>query len=199
MKKDYKSIFEKLKQKSIGKDKRVRNKRTKIKATLKKSVAVLVSVMSAATIVGCNLSNKKSNNSSKNETKIVQTVDKEWNGYTYYEITNYECNRLDETLSINGLTDYELNGGNRVYNYTANDYSKVHELNESYVRSFYLMTDSNTVDQFCISQGYQNFSDYMMKNGYTNSDGSNNISDWYENDLEVMSKIMESREVGKTK
>ena len=185
-----------MKSKSIGTDKRVKNKRVKIKGNLKKSLAALLSVISISTMVGCNV---KSNEKNSTRTSTSYSMDKEWNGYSYDEITSFECKRLDETLSLNGLTEYEVKGGNRVYNYTAQDYAKVPEFNDSYVRSFYIMTDSNTVDQFCLSQGYQDFTDYMTKNGYINSDGSNNISKWYDDELESMSKKMSFREVGKTK
>ncbi len=196
MKKDYKNIFEKMKAKSIGINKRVKNKRIKIKATLKRSIATFLTILAASSMVGCNVKNNEKN-STKSSTSY--SMDKEWNGYTYDEITNYELKRLDETLSSNGLTEYEMKGGNRVYNYTAQDYGKVPEFNDSYVRSFYIMTDSNTVDQFCMSQGYQNFTDYMDKNGYINSDGSKDISKWYDDSLEAVSKKMSFREVGKTK
>lgn len=196
MKKDYKNIFEKMKAKSIGINKRVKNKRIKIKATLKRSIATFLTILAASSMVGCNVKNNEKH-STKSSTSY--SMDKEWNGYTYDEITNYELKRLDETLSSNGLTEYEMKGGNRVYNYTAQDYGKVPEFNDSYVRSFYIMTDSNTVDQFCMSQGYQDFTDYMDKNGYINSDGSKDISKWYDDSLEAVSKKMSFREVGKTK
>lgn len=196
MKKDYKNIFEKMKAKSIGINKRVKNKRIKIKATLKRSIATFLTILAASSMVGCNV---KNNEKHSTKSSASYSMDKEWNGYTYDEITNYELKRLDETLSSNGLTEYEMKDGNRVYNYTAQDYGKVPEFNDSYVRSFYIMTDSNTVDQFCMSQGYQNFTDYMDKNGYINSDGSKDISKWYDDSLEAVSKKMSFREVGKTK
>lgn len=195
--KDYDRIFAKLKKNSIGVSKRVKNKRIKIKASLKRGVATFLSIMTVASMAGCGL--LKQYDPEKHKTSKSWNITDTWNGYTYDEINNYEEARLDKVLSDYNMTDYTKNGYKRSYNYTAKDYMNVVELDETYMHGFYHMTDSYTVNQFCISQGYKNFEDYLGKNGYTNSDGKTDINKWIADDLEIMSKMMDSREVGKTK
>ena len=198
MEKDYKNIFEKMKAKSIGTNKRVKNKKIKIKARLKKPLAGLMAVIALASVIGCGAL-KQHDPGKRNQTSYSWKSDDTWSGYTYNQINAFEEERLDKVLNSYNMTDYTKDGYKRSYNYTAKDYMKVTELDETYIHGFYHMTDSYTVEQFCISQGYQNLNDYLVKSGYTDSEGKEDINKWIADDLEQMGKMMASREVGKSK
>lgn len=196
---EFKDIYEKLKNNSIGEEKKSSNKRIKVQATLKKGIAAFLSVFAISSMVGCGMHVKSNDEKDNNSVVSLWDINGTWNGYSYDQIVDFEENRVKEVLEINHMEDYTKEGHRRNYKYTADDYKKVIEFDESYIGGFYHLTDTYSLDQFCASRGYENFHDYLEKNGYTTEDGKDNLEKWQADNLEKISQKMKTREAVRTK
>lgn len=187
MKEKLLNVFNKMKENSIGTTKKAKSTRKRISVTLKKSVATMLTILTAATFVGCNSKNKNKDYTKETYSINSMTLDDQFNGFTYDEIVSYEKNRVDELMTSYDLTDYTIINGKREYNYTVDDYKNMYALNDSYLRGFTYLTTDKTVNDITNVLGYENLADYMEKKGYKSDD------EWLYDDLNNISYMMSLR------
>ena len=95
-------------------------------------------------------------------------------------------------LKAHGFTEYEQPYllGRRSYKYTAEDYKKIAELDESYLYAFYTSTTIETLTEACLALGYEDVKDFLLKNGYVNEDGNPDVGVWYKHNKKEIASIM---------
>lgn len=177
----------KLKNNSIGSNKRSNGKRRIIFGDLKKSTKLMYTVFKFACITSCSIISEPMD-------KVSAFTDSkgEYNGYSYSDIAHFETNRVYELMDNYELDEYSLEDGKRVYNYDSKVYKKIPQIDDSYLYGFYLISDTNTMNQISISFGYKDFEDYIHSNGFKSEE------EWIENSLNDISIIMQNKK-GTTK
>lgn len=201
----YKENYEKLKKNSIGSEKKCKDVRKKI--IINSSIAAIVLTFALTCFVGTNKTINKIrndiniNNDINNHDKISSISNVEYiSGYRVYDIKIYSKLRVNDLLLQYNYTNYQTENNRRIYNYTAIDYSKIEELDESYLYGFYIHTDSKTLDEVCISLGYQSLQDYLTKNNYVDESGKIDFIKWENESLKYMANYMnEQTKKGNTK
>ena len=178
------NIFNNLKNKSIGNNKKVKANFIKTKVLI--GVSVLTTIATMLTACSINFSNEKENNSIGHQ-KIEYL---EENGITSTELISFEKLRTISLLNENNLNNYTETSAGRHYENTYTDYMKVSDLDDSYIHGFYLLSDDESVDEMCKGLGYSDFEDYMKKNNYV--DENNNIDKeiWNYENMKVVVPIM---------
>lgn len=206
----YQKMYEQLKKSSIGNHKRCRAKRFKQRVTLKVALSTILATLCATCIVGCkNNNNHYNKNNNSNHTTYVT----EYNNTNNYSVSNntyspsetsrYQKLRVNELMTNYDMTDYTKDPDNnrrRIYNYSSDDYKKITELDDTYIYGFYLLADTNTVDNVCDALGYSNLYTYLTVNNYVDDKGSPSVDKWYDANTIVIQSIMsEQSEKGKAK
>lgn len=131
--------------------------------------------------------------SSKVETKEDSDDDGLY-GFTTYQISTYQTLRLYDLLEANNLTEYEPEQlTRRNYKYTADDYKKVAELDESYLYAFYTETTLETLTEVCQALGYDDIEDFLIRKGYVDKDGNPDVSVWYKYNKKEIAAIMKDK------
>lgn len=211
MKEDkYKQMYKKLKESSIGKHKKCRANRFKQHVTLKVALSTILATLCATCIVGCkNNNNHYNKNNNSNHTTYVTEYNNtnsysvSNNTYSPSEISRYQKLRVNELMTNYDMTDYTKDPDNnrrRIYNYTSDDYKKIKELDETYIYGFYLLADTNTVDNVCDALGYSNLYSYLTVNNYVDGQGEPDVEKWYDaNTITINNIMIEQSEKGKTK
>lgn len=189
-KKKYETMYEKLKENSIGPQKKCLDKRKKV--ILNSSIAAIALIFTLTCSIGINKKIEKTISkisSNHDKTSSMSNVDY-ISGYRVYDVKTYSKLRVNDLLLQYNYTDYKVDNNRRVYNYTFSDYSKIEELNESYIYGFYNFTDFKTLDEVCISLGYSNFQDYLIKNSYVDEMGNVDLIKWENEQLIQMVNYM---------
>lgn len=214
MKEDkYKEMYEKLKKSSIGKDKKCQANRFKQRVTLKIALSTILASLCTVCLAGCkNNDNYYNNSNNSNSTTYVteNTNQENTNDYSYSsntyspsEISRYQRLRVNELMTNYNMTDYTKdpeNNRRRIYNYTSDDYKQIKELDETYIYGFYLLADTNTVDNVCNALGYSNLYTYLTVNNYVDEAGQPDVEKWYDaNTITINNIMIEQSEKGKSK
>lgn len=186
-KEKYLQMYDNLKNKSIGNNKRVKKNKKTVKAILKISIATMLSTMALASFVGCTSISREYN---PEDYKIVIDT---YSGYKPSEIINYEKLRVNDIMQAYGMEDYSIDGIRKNYHYSSSDYEKIIELDETYIHGFYMYSDMNTVTEVCKSLGYDNLTDYLIKNNYVDENGMPSEAKWEEENLEKIGSIMDGK------
>ncbi len=169
---------------SIGRDKKVHDSRIHRRVALGVSFLTLLLTFSASSLIGCS---KNFKNDLNNGGETIAEESEKYYGYSITEISLYEQSRLKKLLEEYNLTDYTQNGiERRNYNYTADDYKKIKELDETYLGGAYALFNKKSLDELCKALGYADFNDFLEKK-YGGA-----IKDWAEYDLDQMSEIMKN-------
>lgn len=207
---EYQKMYEQLKKSSIGTHKRCHAKRFKQRVTLKVALSTILATLCATCIVGCkNNNNHYNKNNNSNHTTYVTEYNNtnsysvSNNTYSLSEISRYQKLRVNELMTNYDMTDYTKDPDNnrrRIYHYSSDDYKKITELDDTYIYGFYLLADTNTVDNVCDALGYSNLYTYLTVNNYVDDKGSPSVDKWYDANTIVIQNIMsEQSEKGKTK
>lgn len=203
-------LFKKLVDNSVGNEKKCQNNRIIKKVILNLSLDALIMAFAVTSLTGCGDAIRKESpkitDTSKDDysysamtpsfkEEFDEMIEKDnFNGYTTYEIRTYETLRAKEILNNNDLTEYGSfiteNGFKRKYNYKAEDYEKISELDETYLYGMYMVTHQETLNEILKSLGYENLDDFLLKNNYTDVNGNPSIKVWQSMDLVQMSEIM---------
>lgn len=196
MNNDYNKIYEMLEKNSVGEDKRcVLNKKSRI-VKLAVPISIIVSTLIVAGFVGV------FNNYINDDDTEQQTIYYTYNNYGYntMDIVLFSEARVYTLLNNNNIIDHTFTEKGKIhYNYSAEDYKKIKELDESYLFTLYEMVDQYTVDEFSKALGYKNLNDYLEKNGYIDKDGEINIKKWSTENLECCAKMMDDMSIKKGK
>ncbi len=183
----HETIYQKTLNNSIGPNKKTLYYKIHRRVALSVSLLTLLLTFSTSSLIGC----AKSEDSSKDS----KYVDKYY-GYSVYSIYLYENSRAIALMEKYNLTNYTQNTQNgierRNYNYTADDYKKIKELNETYIHGVYNICILDNVNEVCKALGYADFNDFLVKNSYVNSKGEPSIDAWAEADLKQISEIMKN-------
>ena len=111
------------------------------------------------------------------------------------EIEAYERETLYNLLDKYNLTNYKENiNGTRNYYYTASNYEKINELDETYLYSFYLNTDEITFNAVLNSLGYSDLDDFLKKNEYLDEENNPSIKVWRKHDKQYAINQIEANE-----
>lgn len=198
--KKYEMMYEKLRENSIGPEKRCLDKRKKV--ILNSSVAAITLIFTLTCFVGINKPIEKvasKNLDTRDKVSSISNIDY-ISGYRVYDVKTYSKLRVNDLFLQYNYIDYKVDNNKRVYNYTFSDYSEVKELDESYIYGIYNFADSKTIDEVCISLGYSNFQDYLMKKGYVDELGNVDLIKWENEELIKMANYMsELMKKGNTK
>lgn len=183
-------IYKKTIENSVGREKKcfyVKNIKNSIN---KVAIETLVLVFIASSLMGCTGQFVKNNNDNINlDVTESYTFVKEFE-HSSYEITMYQVNRVYDLLNSYNLNDFSYNGNKKHYNYTSEDFKKIKELDESYLYGFYLVSDRETLNEVCISLGYNDIKDYLIKNNYVDKDNNPDVNVWYDYNKVNIDKIM---------
>lgn len=182
-----KRIYERAVANSVGKDKKCEYKKTIKNAIVKTATVTLILTLIASGLVGCE---GKYKIDSDGELKITSTE----NQFSTYEIACYQDSRVYNLLADYNFTNYEVVGTKRNYHYTAENYKKIKELDESYLYGFYVITTHETTNEVCKALGYQDLKDFLISNNYVDKNNNPDISVWYKQNKEKIIKIMEEEE-----
>lgn len=184
------SIYNKLREESIGNTKRCNYKSKGKIQILKRAFLSITALLCCAGAVGCNKINEQPKSIVESESQSFESSDLECNGYQYSRILTFSKIRSKELLDNNGLTEYyfDTDSLTSIYSYTATDYEKIDGLDESYIFGFYNLSDHNTVDEVCKALGYEGFYDYLN----TNDLGSE--FDWRSSEVYNTSLLMKERD-----
>lgn len=201
----YKENYERMKQNSIGSDKKCQDKRKKV--ILNSSIAAIILTFTLTCFAGVNMINNKIQNKIdelkeyQSETQITAISDSEYIlGYKVLYLKMYAKSCANNLLLEHNFKALETKNGRRTYNYIAEDYRKIEELNEEYIYGFYNLTDKQTLEEVCIALGYEGFKDYLIKNNYVTEDGKEDIINWEKDNLNSIANYMiELKGKGKTK
>ena len=183
-------IYENAKENSIGPEKKSSAKREKKTVAMKITIGALAAILAISGLTGCV---QKTIQPTPNEsTSISENIEykNEYNGYSDVEIGIYERLRLGDLLEANGFTDYTMDGQKKSYNYSAEDFKKIEELDETYLYASYIATTKETFMNILTSLGYENLEDFLIKNEYVDENGKGSIYVWCIKNMEEMSLIM---------
>ncbi len=129
----------------------------------------------------------------KAESTQIETKEQiilEFEGYDTIVIDFYAKNKVGGLMHENGYVEYEKNEGKQCYKYTANDYRKIEELNESHIYGFYILADEQTTDEVCKALGYRDLADYLKQAGYADKHGLPDIIRWKNAERARIAKYM---------
>lgn len=187
--KDLQKIYDRTLENSVGNTKKCRYKKTFKYVIMKVALITLLMTFVASCMVGC-FNDYKAKNT--NFAQSVETFDENesLNGFSTYQISTYQNLRLYDLLEAYDFTDYTVDGSKKDYHYTAEQYSQIKELDETYLYAFYTQTTPSTLTAVCKALGYENLEDFLLDNGYVDEDGKPNINVWYKKNKVEMSKIM---------
>lgn len=167
------NIFEKLKENSIGKEKRVKKEFKIKKGIVRAAAAVLVGFLMATSLTGC-MAGKKSGYQIMQEYEHIN----EDYGVTAGEISYYEKDRLYDLLDSNGITNYDEQNGTRKYHCTADEYATVKGLDESYIYTMYYTSSKEAALEMAKALGYSSLDDFLTESGYVGLDGKPDYFLW---------------------
>ena len=178
-------LFNKIKENSIGSNKKSSNKFTK-KSISKNIITTLMTVFIATSIVGC----AKTDDVNSLMTEIEYYAVDEQYGYSETELKKYAMERLDAILEEHNLNDYTKDQDKlRDYNHTADEYSMINGLDDTYVYTFYSISNDRSVEEFVKGLGYTDFNDYLTKHNYLKEDGNINLRKWHQEHIINLAKI----------
>ena len=180
-------LLERMRTNSIGTNKRTTNKFIKTKKVLNIAMSTILSVVIAMSMIGCTKSNIE------DKSTIQQEYSEIYEDYGVHtkDIQEYEIERLEKALEETGLIDYTLNEDNlRDYHYTAEDYRKINNLDETYLRSFYSIASDQSVDEMAKALGYNNLHNYLESKGFLYQNGNIDGQTWAAYDSIQIAKIM---------
>ena len=191
-KEELEKIYENAKENSIGSEKKSSAKREKKTVNMKITIVALASLLAVSSLTGCVF--KTPEKPIKESVSITETFEyqNEYNGYSDTEIGIYERLRLGDLLEANGFTDYKMEGQKKSYNYTAEDFKKIEDLDETYLDASYIATTKETFNNILTSLGYENLEDFLIKNEYVDENGKASIYVWCIKNMEEMSLIMKN-------
>jgi hypothetical protein len=177
-------LFNKLKENSIGPEKRIQKRFTK-KSISKKVFLSLISLFIAISMTGC----IKDNNTNSIFTDSAYFSIYDDYGYTDSELEDFGIDRLDKLLDDNNLNNYTKENRLREYNNTHDQYSMIEGLDESYVLSFYAVSSKESTEEFVKGLGYDSLNDYLEKHHYLKEDGKTNMRKWYRENTVNLAKL----------
>lgn len=188
---NHEKIYEKTKNNSIGPDKKAPAKRTKKSIATTISISLLIMTLAASGLAHyLGVSTKKT--TIDNQPTIEIEYKNEYNGYKTREITTFARLRAIDFLKEHGITEYVTIEDRRDYKYSAEDYKKISELDESYLSALYTLTTPETFNEFLKALGYTNLDDFLISNNYLDSKGKASTRTWRIFDLEKISTIMKN-------
>ena len=192
------SIYVQLKENSIGPEKKCKYNKKTVGTILKSSVLSLTALLCCSGIVGCkkhSMNQKPTNNVDVTKNELSETEKSTKYNYTEREIKLYEKTRTLKLLESNNMNEYTFNEKTmrREYAYTATDYLKIIELDDTYLLGFYNLADTYTVTEVCKALGYENLNSYLISTGYNNNGNPDKIS-WLVDSLDDISKMMYAEE-----
>lgn len=157
--------------------------------TLWKQIVAFVLITALfCTMSGCPLI-KTDSTEPVEETKWVSYTNT-YNGYKDHEIGAYERLRAKDLLEDCGFTDYSMEGSKRHYNYSAEDFRSVEELDETYLYALYVICDEETFETVLVALGYENLADFLTRMNYVDDEGNPSLLVWSITDMELISGIM---------
>jgi len=191
-------IYKKTVNNSVGRDKRCSYTKNIKNSINKIAIETLLLVFIASSLMGCTGQFALNNNVSSmdNKESYTTTVERK---YSYYEIASFEKNRVYGLMEDNGLTDFIHKGNDKHYNYTAEDFKKIKELDESYLYGFYMVADRETLDEVCKALGYTDIKDYLIKNNYVDKENNPDVNVWYDSNLVNIQKIMSEQGIQRSR
>ena len=185
---DKESILEKMRNNSIGREKRTTNKFSKRKVILNVAMSTILSIVLSVSMIGC---------AKEPTVEDKATIQQEYSqiyedyGIQTRDIQPYEVERVENVLEDNGLIDYTMNEDNlRDYHYKAEDYAAIDVLDETYLRAFYSIASDESVDEMAKGLGYDNLNDYLSEKGFLYKNGKIDGQTWAAYDSIEMAKIM---------
>lgn len=190
------SIYKRTTQNSIGTEKKCAfNKTTKNVAIKVASLTLLVTFISSS-LVGCmpQIQNNDNDLTPSPEYGYSSNGYFTINGFTIHQISDYESERLYMLLDSYEFMNYTTVGiTRRNYNYAAEDFAKIKELDETYLHAFYSNTTKETLTTVCNALGYKDIEDYLTRKGYLDIEGKPNVGVWYKNNQVIISEIMKKQ------
>ncbi len=195
-------IFNKFVEKSIGNDKVSKKDFKTKKASFNGPLALLIGLIITTSLTGCFGDGKEvSTKPSPKQQTISEFNDAdETYGVDPADVYYYRGERLEELLEKYGFIEYTQEDGKRNYIYSADDYKKIEELDDSYLRAMYFLATPDDVNEMAKSLGYENIDDFMIKKGYVDEEGKPDHSYWAAaNYVEIAKELSENNEKGVTK
>jgi len=182
--KDYQLIYENLKNNSIGKEKICSSNFAVKKIALTVALTTFISVFTTA----CSVSLKDKLFNSKDTSSVVEVY--EPTKYSRVEISSYNQLRSRNLLVDNGFTDYKIEGDYRDYNYTAEQFSTIKDLDDTYLYGFYMVVTEKTFSNILNALGYKDLNDFLVKNKYVDSENKPSKQKWYSENTKQIEQIM---------
>ena len=174
---------------SIGNDKKVK-KNFKKKFFAKLPIAMITGVLIAMSVTGCGLIDKQvQQNNPIYEDYMNITEDY---GVTTMEVNNYQGERLYKLLDGSVIDKYEARGRTRDYYATAEDYARVNGLDETYLGTMYYTSSKEDANEMAKALGYASLDEYLIKNGFIDSNGDADYRLWSAANSINMAKMMTS-------
>ena len=89
-------------------------------------------------------------------------------------------NRIVSVYVFDAQEIYEKYNMSPTERHSVEEYSKIPDINDENLIGFYEMRDRIECDKIAQALGYDNLDDYLVKNGYVNSEGGPSIKAWRE-------------------
>lgn len=127
----------------------------------------------------------------QNTTSQSQSYDEDYdyNGYEINQIIFYSHDRFFDFIKKYNI-NYTIENKKMNFDYTTEDWKKISELDETYLRDFYVFSTEESFLEVLKKFGYADLDMYLIENEYINSDGSPNKVVWAEATCSKISEEM---------
>lgn len=178
-------IYNKVKENSIGKEKKSSSKRLKRQVRFAVTTSALVATLAASFFFS----------SQQQEEKVTpKEIQMEYDGYDIGELSIYQGIRVFDLLDDYGFTDYDGSGYDRNYHYTAEDFKRLKGIDENYLYGFYCVTSvQNFKDVLSGAFDYDSFDHYLLDRNYVDEKGQPDIAKWSAASKQEMADILNEK------
>lgn len=168
-------MFNNMINNSIGAEKRCKKDFKIKKVVMKLALPIIIGIVMATSLTGCFFNQTPS----KVDVAVSEMADISQNyPFDLGDVRIYEKARLYNLLDEKGITKYDGQYGLRDYDCTVDDYKMIPELDESYLYSMYSFSSEEDANILAQALGYSSLDDYLIKNGFVDSDGKQSIRYW---------------------